>query len=295
MRTSFVCSIALLCACAIWLPSVGAQRQEDRRSPSLGKIKQAETAAIDCSACPRALAEAGTTAKEVLLSWKRFRLVDDPRKADLIFMFSANPYWGDYLTKQGPDTRPVQINGTIMTVIDPHTGEELWSDSRRWGSWRVAGATKALIDELRSEMESESRQWTVEDVFRCSDTPAYRTFAFLTPGAALTKPESRVSRMADAPDRLQISSADAPEFCRRAQLVIGLDNRIQSFEVLASESDSLDVDDILEQADRFQFASGRDPQTQKVYFTAQSRDKKMRIRFELQGHRMVLSRVHYSY
>ena len=52
----------------------------------------------------------------------------------------------------------MKIDGAIMTVIDPHTGQELWSDSRQWGSLRVARATKALINEHRGEMEVESKK-----------------------------------------------------------------------------------------------------------------------------------------
>jgi hypothetical protein len=59
-------------------------------------------------------------------------LVLDRRHADLVFLFSANRYLGDYATREGPDTRPVFIEVTYMNVIDPSTGESLWSDSRRW-------------------------------------------------------------------------------------------------------------------------------------------------------------------
>lgn len=294
MRTSALSFIVIICACFVGVASAAA-RQEGERSTALGQIKRADSAAIDCSACPRALAKAGTTAKQALTDWKRFRIVEDPKQADLVFMFSANPYLGDYLTRKGPDKRPVKIDGAIMTVIDPHTGRELWSDSRHWGSLRVASATRALIDELRSEMEGEAKKWTVDDVLRCSGTPPYQTFAFLTPEAALTKSVAGVSRMDEAPDRLRIGSSEAPDFCKRAQLVIGPDRKITGFEVVASESDSLDVADVLEQADRFQFTSDRDPRTQKVFFTAQSRDRKVLIEFEGQGHQMILSRVRYAY
>lgn len=285
-------SALFLIVLACLLPSAAAQEQQ---APALGKIKRADSVAIDCSACPRSLAEAGKVAKQELLVWNRFRIVEDPKKADLIFMFSANPYLGDYLTRDGPDKRPVRIDGTIMTVVDPHTGEELWSDSMHWGSWRVGSATRALINELRGEMQVESKKWTVDEIFSCSGTPAYQAFASLTPEAALTIPELGVSRIADMPDRLRVGSAGAPEFCRRVQLVIAPDNRISGFEVVASESDTLDVADILELADRFDFTSGKDPQAQKVYFTARSKDKKILIQFDVQGRRTVLSRVSYFY
>jgi hypothetical protein len=286
--------MAVICACVVCVPSAAAQSPDDG-SPALGKIKQADTVAIDCSACPRALAEAGKAATQELTAWSRFRIVEDPQKADLIFMFSANPYMGDYLTRKGPDKRPVKINGVIMTVIDPHTGRELWSDSRTWGSWRVGGATKDLIEELRSQMEVESRKWTVEDVFACSGAPAYQPFAFLTPDAALTKSGVGIGRIPDAPDRLRVSPPGAPDFCKRAQLMIGANDKIAGFEVVATQSETLDVADILEHADRYEFTSGKDPSSQRVYFAARSRDKRILIQFEVQGHRMILSRVTYSY
>ena len=291
MRGSALCLI-LISAISGYARPAAAQEKE---APALGKIKRATSVAIDCSACPRALAKAGPAAEQELTNWKRFRIVSDPKQADLVFMFSGNPYMGDYLTRKGPDTRPVKINGTIMTVIDPHTGEELWTDSRTWGSLRVASASRALIDELRSELEGEGRQWTLADVLGCSHTPAYQAFASLTPDAALAKSVAGVSRVEDAPDRLRIGSPSAPDFCRRAELVTGANDKIVGYEVVASPSDNLDVDDVLEQADRFQFTSGTDPKTQRVYFSAQSRDRKIVIDFELQGHRMVLTRVRYLY
>jgi len=295
MRTSalaFIVTLTTFGACAVWLPSAAAQQPDDR---SLGRIKHADSVTIDCSACPRALANAGKTARQELTSWDRFRIVNDPKKADLIFMFSSNPYLGDYLTRKGPDERPVRIESTIMTVIDPRTGETLWSDSRRWGSLRVAGATRDLIGELRGEMEAESRKWTLDEVFGCRGAAAYQALAFATPEAALQRPELGVRRMDEESDRLTVSSPQAPEFCRRAQLLIGADHKIDGFEVVASEADALDVAAILAQADQFDFTSGKDPQTQKVHFTAQTTDKKTIIRFEVRGRRAILSRVTYLY
>jgi len=293
-RITSLLLVVLTCvlACASWATPAVAQELENR---SLGKIKQANTAAIDCSACPRSLAQAGDAAKRSLATWARFRIVDDPGQADVLFIFSGNPYMGDYLTRKGPDQRPVRISSTFMTVIDPHTGEELWSDSRDWGSWRVGGATRALIDELRSEMEVETKKWTLAEVFRCSAAPAFQPFAFLSRDAVLDKPGMGVRMMEDATDRLSANPPDAPDFCRRAQLVVGADGKISRYEVVASPSDALDVADVLEQADQFDFSSGKDPRTQKVYFSARSRNKKVLIQFDVQGHRTVLSKVSYFY
>jgi hypothetical protein len=284
---------SVVCAGAIG-PTAPAQAQ-DQPDFSLGKIKKATSAAIDCSDCPRSLANAGKAAQQALSAWDRFRLVDDPQQADILFILSANSYIGDYLTRKGPDERPIKIDSTFVTVIDPHTGEELWSDSRNWGSWRVAGATKALIDELRGELEAETKKWTLDDIFRCNSDPAYRHFAFLTRDAALAKPGAGVRPMDDAPNRLIVNSPDAPDFCRRAQLVIGDSNKISRFEVIALPSDALDVGDVLEQADHFDFGSGKDPRTERVYFNARSKDNKVLIEFTIEGRRPVLSKVTYFY
>ena len=117
------------------------------------KIKRAKTISIVCDACPRGMAKAKAAAFEELTAWKRFMIVSDPRSADLIFLFSANPYLGDYVTRDGPDTRVVHVQTAYMNVIDPRNGISLWGDSERVGSWFIASATKDLIDELREWME----------------------------------------------------------------------------------------------------------------------------------------------
>jgi hypothetical protein len=119
------------------------------------KIKQAKTVAIVCDACPRGMAKAKRAAFEKLTEWKRFTIVPDPKTADLIFLFSANRYLGDYVTRDGPDTRPVHIEITYFNVLDPHTDQSLWGDYDRLGSWFVGSATKDLIDELREMMEAD--------------------------------------------------------------------------------------------------------------------------------------------
>jgi hypothetical protein len=137
---------------------------------------QADSAYVDC-VCPRALGAAQETALSELQSWARFKISEDRRHADLVFLFSGNPYLGDYITRDGPDHRPVRIEFTIMTVIDPNTGQTLWTDSRRWGSWRVKGATK----EFREQMESQTKHWSLDDILMCSVTPVYADYAHLAP------------------------------------------------------------------------------------------------------------------
>jgi hypothetical protein len=121
------------------------------------KVIDAKTVAIYCQPCPRGLAAASRMAFEQLLDWPRFEIVPDPDKADLILMFSANPYLGDYITRERPDERPVSVDITYMTVVDPNTGDTLWSDSKQWGSMFVAKATRDLIAEFRQQLEEETQ------------------------------------------------------------------------------------------------------------------------------------------
>jgi hypothetical protein len=121
------------------------------------KIAQAKTVYIDCDACPRGMAAAWRAAFEDLAAWGKYDINPDPKKADLIFLFSANPYLGDYVTRDGPDKRPVAVKITYMNIVDPQTGQDLWGDSRNWGSFLVAKATGDLIKEFKLRLELENQ------------------------------------------------------------------------------------------------------------------------------------------
>ena len=122
------------------------------------KVTLGKSVYVACDTCLRGMAKARLAAFQQLLDWNRFVVLPDRDKADLVFLFSANPYMGDYLTRDGPDPRPIHVDTTFMSVIDPRTGQNLWSDSKKAGSWRVAGATKDLIDEFRAQLEAQQGQ-----------------------------------------------------------------------------------------------------------------------------------------
>jgi hypothetical protein len=241
------------------------------------------------------LAVARETALRQLREWGRFQIAENHREADLILLFSGNPYLGDYTTRDGPDNRLVRIESTIMTVIDPNTGQSLWTDSRQSGSLRVSGATKELIAELRDQMEDQTKKWSLNDVLMCGVTPVYAGFAHLTPDEALARTESGTGKAYGAHDRLMLTSPDAPDFCKRAEFVFSADHRIVGFAVNASRADDLDVSEVLQHADRFDFTGGKYAGGDHVYFIAQSKDKKIVIQFDIEGLRTVLTRVSYSY
>lgn len=118
-------------------------------------VTKAKTIYIDCDACPRGMAAAWRAAFEALSDWGRFDILPDPMHADLILIVSANPYLGDYLTRDGPDQRPAHVDITYMDLVDPRTGRSLWSDWKEWGSLLVSKATKDLINELREQAKLE--------------------------------------------------------------------------------------------------------------------------------------------
>ena len=121
------------------------------------KITASKSVYIDCDNCLRGMGAAPRAAFEVLADWGRFEFTENRKNADLIFLFSANPYLGDYVTRDGSDTRPVKVDITYMNVVDAQTGEDLWGDSRHWGSFFVAKATRSLIEQLRMQLALETQ------------------------------------------------------------------------------------------------------------------------------------------
>jgi hypothetical protein len=258
------------------------------------KVLEAKSAMIVCE-CPRGLAVAERTALVELATWGRFEIVQRRQDADVVLLFSANNYLGDLLTRDGPDPRPVSVDFTILTIIDASTGAKLWGGARRWGSWRVESATKDLIAELKKKIDEQTKKWTLDDLQLCSVTPLYAGFAFQEADRVLANSDFDVVRVPGAPDRLKLSSLVAPDFCRKIQLVIGPDNKIIAFEVIGTPADSLDMAEILRHADAFRFTGALDSDSNLPYFTAESKDRRILIRYEVPGRRSVLADVRFSY
>ena len=93
----------------------------------------------------------GSSALAQLKKWGKFRIVPDRKQADLIFFLSADPYKGGNVLLSGGQTGSIDSQGHIeedpipvynkqsrtryayLTVIDPTTGENLWSEEHVWG------------------------------------------------------------------------------------------------------------------------------------------------------------------
>jgi hypothetical protein len=115
-------------------------------------------------------------AYDELEKWGRFRVVESAKDADLVFLLCASVYDGGYVTSgtshqhgtisgygtvdisgtNETTSSPLPVGVTHLYVIDPKTGESLWSDTKRWGNLFAGfrSATRSLIKELRNRVEA---------------------------------------------------------------------------------------------------------------------------------------------
>ncbi|MGB8768500.1 MAG: hypothetical protein WCC92_02725 [Candidatus Korobacteraceae bacterium] len=168
MRSCFV-GLFLVIGITIFTISSAAK---SKHLPLPPQITAAKTVYIDNQS---GMAKLGDRAYEQLQKWGRFQVVQDRKQADLILLLSAREYNGGYITSGGDTagrvdesgnintsssptyTTPVTVGYTYLTVIDPKTGENLWSDSKKWGNLYTGfhSATKGLIDELEKRINEE--------------------------------------------------------------------------------------------------------------------------------------------
>ena len=124
--------------------SVHSQKQM-AKSP---KILSAKTVYFDNQTGVDAV---GAASLAQLKKWGRFQIVQDKKSADLVLLLSADPYHGGYIIFASGQTGSVDSRGNVqedrvpdynkqapvrdayLTVIDPKTGHNLWSDSHVWG------------------------------------------------------------------------------------------------------------------------------------------------------------------
>ena len=144
-------------------------------------------------------------------------------------------------------------------------------------------------------MEGQMKHWSLNQILMCGVTPVYQGFAHLTPDEALAKSDEGTRKVSGTADQLQLSSPEAPEFCKSAQFIFSAEHRITGFEVVASREDDLDFGEVLARADQFNISGGKYTDTNQVYVLAQSKDKKLRIQFDVEGHRSLLSKVSFLY
>jgi hypothetical protein len=162
---------------------------KDKHLPLPPQIVAAKTVYIDNQS---GITKLGDRCYTEIQKWGRFQVVQDRKQADLILLLSAREYVRGYVTSGGGTTgtinssgsvyttssgdqttgtvnssgtinttssptytQPVTVGYTYLTVIDPQTGDNLWSDSKRWGNLYTGfhSATKGLVDELVKRMD----------------------------------------------------------------------------------------------------------------------------------------------
>jgi hypothetical protein len=115
-------------------------------------------------------------AYDEITKWGRFKVVSKREDADLIFVLSAREYTTAMVTnsnttgtvdesgnvnQQGQSQTSTVVHGTtFLTVADPKSGDELWSDSKAWGSLLTGfhSATRGLIENLRKRIDEQEGQ-----------------------------------------------------------------------------------------------------------------------------------------
>jgi len=152
--------------------SAAVYGRERKHAPLPSKVMTAKTVYIDNRTGYERFSD---RAYDELQKWGRFRVVDSARDADLVFLLSATVYEGGYVSSGSSQQHgrvddygnvdisgssesssyPVRVGVTHLYVIDPGSGENLWSDTKRWGNLFTGfrSATRSLIKELRERIE----------------------------------------------------------------------------------------------------------------------------------------------
>lgn len=156
---------------AIFAPKFSAKDKDHLPLPP--QIAAAKTVYIDNQSGE---AKIGDRAYQEIKKWGRLQVVMDRKQADLIFLLTAREHTGGYVTTGGNQSGTVDSSGnvnttsspsyttqvtvgyTFLSVIDPKTGDNLWSASKRWGNLYTGfhSATKGLIEDLRKRIDEQS-------------------------------------------------------------------------------------------------------------------------------------------
>jgi hypothetical protein len=157
-------SVRLLAASLIFLATLlllTARAQADDKRPALPKsVSSAKTIYVDNRTTS---AELQNTAYTELVKWGRFQLVDTPQKADIVLRLSN----GNYVkfvpaasSAPANDPKADKQNGgadeavppgcTRISLVDPKSGNSLWSDIRKTDTPK---ATTHMLDGLRDAFD----------------------------------------------------------------------------------------------------------------------------------------------
>ncbi len=126
-----------------------------------------------------------------LSNWGRFQIVQDRKMADLVIVLSTDPQQGGNLILSGGQTGTIDSRGNIeedpvpnynklaptryafLTVVDARTGDNLWSDSQRWGGLLTGfdSVGEHLVKEFEKQTQAAERRSSLKVIK--SVNPAY--------------------------------------------------------------------------------------------------------------------------
>jgi hypothetical protein len=167
MRISVYPLVRVILVSVVATTSIVAQKQV-AQSP---QILTAKTIYFDNQTGSDAV---GNNALAQLKKWGKFRVVQDRKQADLIFLLSADPYRGGNIILSNGQTGSVESDGHInqdevpnynkqsptrsayLTVIDPKTGVNLWSAEHLWGG--LLTGFNSVGERLVKELEKQTKK-----------------------------------------------------------------------------------------------------------------------------------------
>jgi hypothetical protein len=145
--------------------TIQANDKHDKRASLPASVVSARTVYVDNQTTS---AELLNTAYTELSKWGRLQTVDTPQKADIVLRLTN----GNYVKfvpggENPPDSKPKAGNqdfagadesvlpgSTRISVIDPKTGNSLWSDIRKTDS---AKAAPHMLDGLREAFDQKQK------------------------------------------------------------------------------------------------------------------------------------------
>ncbi len=147
------------------LSSPMSVQANDKHAPLPSRVRSANTVYVDNQTSS---AELQNVAYTELSKWARLRIVDSPKKADIVLRLSGGT--SVRFVSGGENSYPAAIvpakqnwidadsavpeGSTRISVIDPKTGNSLWSDIRKTNNLKAASH---MLDGLRAAFDQEQK------------------------------------------------------------------------------------------------------------------------------------------
>jgi hypothetical protein len=135
---------------AIFAPMAGAG---GHHAPLPDKVLSAKAVYIENRT---GFEEAADHCYDALKKWGRYTIVGDKSKADLVFLLTGDQEARDARVPKGSTVITTdKRTGTSLSVVDPATGDVLWSDTQYAPRGSKAGS---LVDEFHKRVKASEKQ-----------------------------------------------------------------------------------------------------------------------------------------